>query len=110
MLEVNVDHTLLTVDLHGVTRVPPTRVTLDTVIGAFKGGATAERIVEQYPTLKLADVYFVIGFYLAHAEDVDKYLERGTKEADRIRREIDRAGYQASARITLMNRQARQPR
>ncbi len=107
-LEVKVDHIPLTVDQHGVARVGGTRVTLDTVVSAFKGGATAELIVDQYPTLKLADVYFIIGFYLSHSEDVYEYLERGVEEADRVRRKIDAAGYQAGARASLMSRWARQ--
>ncbi len=106
-LEVKVDHIPLAMDRHGVARVGGTRVTLDTVIGSFKGGASAERIVEQYPTLKLADVYSVIGFYLDHTEDVDEYLERGVEEADHVRKEIDDAGYQVGARAYLMSRRVR---
>ncbi len=107
-LKVEVDHIPLTVDPHGVARVGGTRVTLDTVVSAFKGGATAELIVDQYPTLKLADVYFVIGFYLAHTEDVDEYLKRGVEEANRVRNEIDAAGFQTGLRKRLQTRQARQ--
>jgi len=33
-----------------VVRVGNTRVTLDTVVAAFKQGATAEEIVQQYPS------------------------------------------------------------
>ena len=40
-------------DVDGVTRVGETRVTLDTVIGAFLDGAAAEEIVFQYPSLDL---------------------------------------------------------
>lgn len=53
----------LEMDAHGVIRVGKTRVTLDTVVAAFDEGATAEEIVQQYPTLLLADVYSVIGYY-----------------------------------------------
>ena len=53
----------LAVDIQGVLRVGNTRVTLDTVIAAFADGATAEEIVQQYPSLHLADVYSVIGYY-----------------------------------------------
>ena len=107
-LTVEIDHLPLAVDRHGVARVGGTRVTLDTVIGAFKSGSMAERIVEQYPTLKLSDVYYVIGFYLAHVEDVDEYLERGAQEADRVREEIDASGHQAGAKVSLMSRRVRQ--
>jgi uncharacterized protein (DUF433 family) len=55
----------LEVDQDGTVRVGKTRVTLDTVIAAFTEGATAEEIVQQYPSLQLADVYHVIGSNLA---------------------------------------------
>ncbi|MCG8347904.1 MAG: DUF433 domain-containing protein [Chloroflexales bacterium] len=64
----------LAADRDGVMRVGGTRVTLDTVVGAFRDGATAEEIVQQYPTLQLADVYWVIGYFLHHQPEVDKYL------------------------------------
>ena len=46
----------------GVVLVGNTRVTLDTVVAAFLEGATAEEIVEQYPSLQLPNIYSVIGF------------------------------------------------
>jgi hypothetical protein len=42
----------------GVIRVRGTRITLDTVWGAFSDGAMAEEIVQQYPSLSLADAYW----------------------------------------------------
>lgn len=75
----------LTVDADGVVRVGSTRVTLETVIAAFHAGATAETIVQQYPTLRLADVYAVIGYYLHHQAEVDTYLGEQQQESDRIR-------------------------
>jgi hypothetical protein len=41
----------------GVVRVGGTRVTLDVVVAAFEEGATAEEIAQQYPSLRLADIY-----------------------------------------------------
>ena len=64
----------LQVDSDGVMRVGGTRVTLDTVIAIFEQGATAEEIVQRFPTLDLADVYFAIGYYLRHRQEVDDYL------------------------------------
>lgn len=71
----------LQTSLDAVIRVGETRVTLDTVVGAFADGATAEEIVQQYPTLKLADVYHVLGHYLDHRAEVDAYLQRRQAEA-----------------------------
>jgi hypothetical protein len=62
-------------------------VTLDTVVGAFERGATAEEIVQRYPVLRLSDVYAVIGYYLRHQPEVHAYLERRQQEAARVRQE-----------------------
>src|SRR5437870_11279514 len=77
----------LAVDAHGVLRVGNTRVTLDTVIAAFADGATAEEIVQQYPSLYLADVYSVIGYYLRHPSEIDAYLQQRRAQADAVRRQ-----------------------
>ena len=66
----------LTVDAHGALRIGNTRVTLETVLAAFADGATAEEIVQQYPSLHLADVYSVIGYYLRHTSEIDAYLQQ----------------------------------
>ncbi len=64
----------LVTDAGGVMRVGSTRVSLDSVIYAFNNGATAEEIAQDYPSLKLGDVYAVIGYYLQHRAEVDDYL------------------------------------
>jgi len=43
-----------------VVRVRGTRVRLDTVVYAFNQGASAEEILQQYPSLALADIYETI--------------------------------------------------
>lgn len=77
----------LTVDAHGVLRVGNTRVTLDTVLAAFADGATAEEIVQQYPSLHLADVYSVIGYYLRHTSEIDAYLQQRRAQREAIRQQ-----------------------
>jgi uncharacterized protein (DUF433 family) len=69
----------------GVIKIAGTRVTLDTLIAAFHEGATAEEIVQQYPSLRLADVYSVIGYYLRHQIDVNDYLEERRQRSDALR-------------------------
>lgn len=61
-------------DEFSVARIRGTRVTLDTVVTAFRLGATPEEIVPQYPTLELADVYSIIAFLLRQTATVDTYL------------------------------------
>ena len=64
--------------------IAETRVTLDSVIYAFLGGATAEEIVQQYPSLSLADIYAVIAYYLRHTSEIEQYLSERQKEADEL--------------------------
>ena len=70
----------------GVVRVGKTPVTLDTVIAVFKQGTTAEEIVYRYPSLRLADVYATIGFYLNHQQEVETYLQQRQQQAQEIRK------------------------
>ena len=86
-LTINTEPVPLLTDKDGVVRVGGTRVTLDTVVAAFKEGATAEEIVQQYPSLELADVYAVISYYLRSHSEVEAYLQKRDKQAAEIRKQ-----------------------
>ena len=60
-------------------------MTLDSVIGSFSDGASAEQIVQQFPTLALADVYAVIAYYLRSPQEVERYLEKRREQASETR-------------------------
>lgn len=75
----------LKVDADGVVRVGGTRVTLDTVVYAFKQGATAEEIEQQYPSLQLADIYSAIGYFLHRQTEVEAYLREREAQAEEVR-------------------------
>ncbi len=77
----------LETDAEGVVRVGKTRVTLDALVAAFEEGATAEEIVQQYPSLQLADVYAVIGYYLRRRADMEVYLRQRRQQASDIRKQ-----------------------
>ena len=94
-------------DADGVFRVAGTRVTLDTVVAAFREGATAEEIAQQYPSVSLADVYAVIGYYLRQAEKVDGYLGRRRAQAQEGRRENERRFDPQGIRERLLARRTR---
>ena len=79
-----VDEIQLAKDPHGVYRVGGTRVTLDLVVRAFNRGATAEEIVQKYDTLRLPDVYQVIGYYLKHADELADYFETRAHEEETL--------------------------
>jgi len=71
----------------GVIRVSQTRVTLDTLITAFTEGATAEEIAQQYPSVPLADIYYVIGYYLRRPAEVETYLSQRRQQAASVRQQ-----------------------
>ncbi len=91
----------------GVVRVGGTRVTLDTVIRAFRAGATAEQIVLRYPSLDLADAYATIAYYLRNRDEVDGYLERRSRDADRVRRDAEARFDPKGIRDRLLARRGR---
>ncbi|MCC6627166.1 MAG: DUF433 domain-containing protein [Chloroflexi bacterium] len=88
----------------GSVRVRGSRVTLDTIVAAFERGASAEEIVLQYPTLQLADVYSVIGYYLRHQAAVAVYLREQEARADEARQRVERRSPQAGIRARLLAR------
>jgi uncharacterized protein (DUF433 family) len=93
-------------DASGVLRIGKTRVTLDTVIAAFSNGATPEEIVQQYPTLNLADVYYVIGYYLRRPPEVETYLQQRKAQTDAVRQENETRFDPQGVRNRLMARSA----
>jgi len=86
----------------GTVRISGSRVTLDTIIGAFQKGATAEQIQDSFPSLSLAQIYGAIAYYLNHEADVETYLRERRAEAESIKHEIesqqDTAGFRARMR------------
>lgn len=80
----------LTMGTDGTLRVRGSRVTLDTVVAAFEGGATPEEISQQFPTVDLATTYGVLACVLANKDEVDAYLERRRTEAETVRQENER--------------------
>ena len=97
--------TPLAADSHGVVRVGNTRVTLETVVHTFLDGAAAEKIVLQYPSLQLADVYATITYYLQHKTQVDAYLHDRERAAGQVQERIEAGHNPAGVRARLLARQ-----
>lgn len=95
----------LETDADGVIRVSNTRVTLDTIVTAFKDGATAEEIAQQYPAVPLADIYSVIGYYLRKRDEVDAYLMKRNKEAREFQTQAEARYNPIGIRERLLARQ-----
>lgn len=71
-------------DEHGVARIGGTRVTLETLIGMYKRGDTAESLSKAFPAVSLADIHGVISYYLRHTDEVEEYLTLAHAEGDAI--------------------------
>jgi uncharacterized protein (DUF433 family) len=81
--------TYVRVDEHGVLRVGDTRVSLDSVVYAFRQGHAPETIRQLCSTLSLEEVYGALAFYLANREEEDRYLERQQQAWDQLRQKAD---------------------
>lgn len=73
----------------GVLRVTGTRVSLDSIIYAFDEGATPEEIAQAFPTLDLAVIYSILGYYLQNRAEVEQYLEQRKAQRQELREELE---------------------
>ena len=103
-LHVPPERVSIETDADGVIRVGGTRVTLDTVVAPFDSGATVEEIIQQYPSLTLADVYSVIAYYLRHQPEVRAYVTKRQQQAAQVREENERRFDPAGVRDRLLAR------
>jgi uncharacterized protein (DUF433 family) len=79
----------LVVTEQGTIRIKGSRVSLDSIVHHFKLGATAEQIVQSFPSLRLSDVYSTIAYYLKHRQEVETYLQQQKVEADNLQGELE---------------------
>ena len=56
------------------------RISLDSIVCCFNEGLSPEAIQEDFPALKLSQIYGAIAFYLDHQAEIDKYLEDTERE------------------------------
>lgn len=70
-------------------RVGQTRVTLESVIGLFEQGATAEEIALRFDALDLHGVYATLGYYLGHRPQLQTYLDRQQRNSLAARHEAE---------------------
>lgn len=73
----------------GTVHVIGSRVTLDTLVGAFQKGASAEQIQDSFPSMSLRDIYGAIAYYLEHEDEVRGYLEERRRLGGTLRESIE---------------------
>jgi uncharacterized protein (DUF433 family) len=89
MFEIVADPVPMAVDKRGTVRIAGTRITLDTIVGAYNRGDTPDEIVYGFPSLSLADVHAVIAYYLRHREMVGAYIAENHCKAQEALREYE---------------------
>lgn len=88
VLEETISIPLVVTD-QGTIRIKGSRVSLDSIVYHFKLGATAEQIVQSFPSLSLGDVYSSIAYYLTHRQEVETYLEKQKVAADHLQGQLE---------------------
>jgi uncharacterized protein (DUF433 family) len=88
-------------------RLTGTRIPLERVVYAFNNGRSPEQIVSSFPTLALADVYSLIGYYLRHRDAVAAYAAERRAEEERIRAKNEERFPSAGLRERLLARRAK---
>ncbi len=107
-MTLDTTHVPLELDEDNVLRVGGSRVPLDTVISAFMQGATPEQIAEQFPSLRLSDIYSTIGYYLDRRDEIDEYLSARAAHAKELRMKIESRRDIVSIRQRLIRRARRE--
>ncbi|MDB5299628.1 MAG: hypothetical protein JWO87_1291 [Phycisphaerales bacterium] len=73
----------LSADDGGFIHAKGHRIGLHHVIRLYNDGASAEMIAAHYPTLSLALVHKIIGFYLENQPATDEYISAQERETER---------------------------
>jgi uncharacterized protein (DUF433 family) len=78
--------------------VEGTRVSLDSVVIRFQEGASPERIVQSFPTLKLSQVYGVTA-YLENEQMVNECISECQRELERTVPPLSQSNPELFARL-----------
>lgn len=84
-----------------------TRIGLEDIVEDYHKGRSAEEMILAYPTLKLADVYSVISYYLQYKSEVDTYVQEQYRKADETRERLGINKASEEFKNMLLERQAR---
>lgn len=94
----------------GTVRFAGSRITLDTIVGAYKRGDTLDEIHEGFPSLSMRQIVGALAFYLEHEAEVETYLAWRDAEGGKLRREIesqqDTVGFRERLRERIIERQS----
>ena len=78
--------------------------TLDSLVSRFDAGATPEEIVQQFPSLGLAEVYALVAYVLSNRVAVDEYLATRARIGETVRAAVERRWSAEGIRERLLAR------
>ncbi len=61
------------------------RISLDSIVYAFRRGQAPESIRRSFPLLNLEEIYGAIAYYLANQAEIDEYLVCEESEFEKMR-------------------------
>src|SRR5260370_25938133 len=77
------------VERDGNYYVADTRISLDSIVHAFRRGESPEAICQNFETLRLEEVYGAIAYYLSNQAEIDAYLIRQSEKWAEERRNAE---------------------
>jgi uncharacterized protein (DUF433 family) len=95
-------HVLLWPD--GTPTVSGTRLKVKLIGAAYRDGASAEEIQQDYPEYSLAEIHSAIAYYLDHREQMDREWEDSRRRAEEAWVEIQRRQGRSPTREELQER------
>ena len=87
-----------------------TRISLDSVVYSFNQGKSPDAIQQSFPTLKLAQIYGAIAFYLDHQPEVRRYLETEERRIQESTVPLSEANPELWKRLQRSREELRKPR
>jgi uncharacterized protein (DUF433 family) len=90
---------------NGGLYVAGTGVSLDSVAIRFQEGASPDKIVQSFPTLKLSQVYGVIAYYLENEKTINDYIVEGERELEQSAIPLSQTNPELFARLDAARRQ-----
>jgi uncharacterized protein (DUF433 family) len=87
-----------------------TRISLDSIVYAFKRGAAPESMQRAFPLLTLEEIYGAITFYLAHEQEIDAYLAQAEAAFEAQARALNAAARTANSALFQRLEQMRHDR
>ena len=80
-------------------------VSLDSVVIRFQEGASPDKIVHSFPSLKLSQVCGVIAYYLENKEAIKDYIAEGERELEQAAVPLSQTNPELFSRLKAARRQ-----